>query len=137
MIGPLIRLRTIPRALKKMLSSTTMTVTAGAAKSSGEKGGLTRLILELQPKSTLSAHSTLSWLSRQDEDRGLDRRSLGLEGDKYHQQGGDLETIGLKPQDGRGIEEMKTTVELLKEHRETRGFPAEGRVDVYQSGSLQ
>ncbi|PVH81288.1 hypothetical protein DL98DRAFT_490331 [Cadophora sp. DSE1049] len=38
----------------------------------------------------------------------------GDSGDRYHPQGYDLETIGPRPQEGKGLDEMRTTVEFLK-----------------------
>jgi hypothetical protein len=38
---------------------------------------------------------------RKMKDRGLDRCFPGAERDRYHPQGGGLETIGLKPPEGR------------------------------------
>jgi hypothetical protein len=44
----------------------------------------------------------------------LGGRAPGMGGDKYYPQGYDLETIGPKPQEGKGLNEMRTTVEFLK-----------------------
>jgi hypothetical protein len=46
--------------------------------------------------------------------RGLGGRVPGTEADRYHPGGYDLETIGPKPQEGKGIDEMKTTIEFMK-----------------------
>lgn len=44
----------------------------------------------------------------------LGARAPGTGGDKYYPQGYDLMTIGPKPQEGKGLEEMRATVEFLK-----------------------
>ncbi|KAF2174942.1 hypothetical protein K469DRAFT_724916 [Zopfia rhizophila CBS 207.26] len=44
----------------------------------------------------------------------LGGRAPGTRGDKYHPQGYNLQTIGPKPQEGKGIDEMMATVEYLK-----------------------
>ena len=46
--------------------------------------------------------------------RVLGGRAPGTGGDKYHPQGYDLKTIGPKPQEGKGLDEMRTTVEFFK-----------------------
>lgn len=46
--------------------------------------------------------------------RALGRRAPGTEGDKYHPQGYDLKTIGPKPQEGKGLDEMNMMIEVLK-----------------------
>lgn len=51
--------------------------------------------------------------------RLLGGRAPGTGGDKYHPQGYSLKTIGPVPQEGRGLEEMSSTVEFLK----ARGSP--------------
>lgn len=48
--------------------------------------------------------------------RVLGGRAPGTGGDKYQPQGYDLKTIGPKPQEGKGLDEMSTTVEFLKAH---------------------
>ncbi|KAI1390196.1 uncharacterized protein F4822DRAFT_228497 [Hypoxylon trugodes] len=49
----------------------------------------------------------------------LGGRSPGSLGDKYHPGGYDLKTIGPKPQEGKGIEDMAATVEFLKTRNST------------------
>ncbi|PQE21362.1 dephospho- kinase protein [Rutstroemia sp. NJR-2017a BBW] len=44
----------------------------------------------------------------------LGGRAPGTGGDKYYPQGYDLKTIGPKPQEGKGLDEMRTTIEFLK-----------------------
>lgn len=46
--------------------------------------------------------------------RVLGGRPPGTGGDKYLPQGYDLETIGPKHQEGKGLDEMKTTIEFMK-----------------------
>jgi hypothetical protein len=46
--------------------------------------------------------------------RILGGRTPGTGGDKYYPQGYDLKTIGPKPQEGKGLDEMNATVEFLK-----------------------
>lgn len=46
--------------------------------------------------------------------RMLGGKSPGSRGDRYHPNGYDLKTIGPTPQEGKGIDEMKATVEFLK-----------------------
>jgi hypothetical protein len=46
--------------------------------------------------------------------RALGGRAPGTGGDKYRPQGYNLETIGPKSQEGKGLDEMRTTVEFMK-----------------------
>lgn len=46
--------------------------------------------------------------------RAIGGRVPGSAGDKYHPKGYDLWTIGPQPQQGKGIEDMKSNIELLK-----------------------
>lgn len=46
--------------------------------------------------------------------RALGGRAPGTGGDRYHPQGYDLKTIGPKPQEGKGLDEMDTMVEVIK-----------------------
>ncbi|KAI9162758.1 Mycophenolic acid synthesis protein B [Paramyrothecium foliicola] len=46
--------------------------------------------------------------------RAIGGRTPGSRGDTYHPQGYDLQTIGPKPQEGKGAEEMAATIEYLK-----------------------
>ncbi|RDL30743.1 Uncharacterized protein BP5553_10088 [Venustampulla echinocandica] len=50
--------------------------------------------------------------------RSLGGRAPGTAGDRYHPSGYDLMTIGPKPQEGKGLDEMRTTIEFM----ETRGL---------------
>lgn len=46
--------------------------------------------------------------------RAFGARKPGSNGDKYKPAGYDLKTIGPVPQEGRGVEEMRATVEFMK-----------------------
>ena len=54
--------------------------------------------------------------------RVLSGRPLGIGGDKYLPQRYDLETIGPKHLEGKGLDEMKTTIEFIKA-RGLVGYP--------------
>lgn len=51
--------------------------------------------------------------------RSLGGRAPGTGGDKYYPSGYNLKTIGPKPQEGKGLDEMKITVEFMG----SRGIP--------------
>ena len=51
--------------------------------------------------------------------RSLGGRAPGTGGDRYHPLGYDLKTIGPKPQEGKGLDEMKIMVEFMG----SRGIP--------------
>lgn len=51
--------------------------------------------------------------------RSLGGRAPGTGGDRYHPSGYDLKTIGPKPQEGKGLDEMKVMVEFMG----SRGIP--------------
>ncbi|KAH8668250.1 hypothetical protein BGZ60DRAFT_376511 [Tricladium varicosporioides] len=51
--------------------------------------------------------------------RSLGGKPPGPGGEKYHPEGYDLMTIGPQPQEGKGIEEMKTAIEYMKARGET------------------
>ncbi|KFY43048.1 hypothetical protein V494_02122 [Pseudogymnoascus sp. VKM F-4513 (FW-928)] len=51
--------------------------------------------------------------------RSLGGRAPGTGGDRYHPSGYDLKTIGPKPQEGKGLEEMDVMVEFMG----SRGIP--------------
>lgn len=51
--------------------------------------------------------------------RSLGGRAPGTGGDRYHPLGYDLKTIGPKPQEGKGLNEMKMMVEFMG----SRGIP--------------
>lgn len=42
----------------------------------------------------------------------LGSRAPGTGGDKYHPQGYNLKTIGPEPQEGKGLDEMRSTIEF-------------------------
>lgn len=46
--------------------------------------------------------------------RAIGGRVPGSSGARYHPEGYDLWTIGPKPQEGKGIDDMKSTIELLR-----------------------
>jgi hypothetical protein len=53
-------------------------------------------------------------------------RAPTVTGERYHPQGYDLMTIGPAPQEGNGLEEMKTNISMMKA-RESVGCPFSSR----------